>query len=107
MTAINVFRRRINERRARLHVANHIRSAGGVGAKALRRAVRTLIEVCGQMNDGVVFLPPFDRLFVANVESGTSRKIVGGEILPDKRAEIATATGNQNLHLVSARSEEH
>jgi hypothetical protein len=55
-----------------------------------------------QMNDGIVFLHTFDCLLVANVEPGTPRKIVACEILPDKRAEITTPTGNENLHPVSA-----
>src|SRR5215216_2761794 len=60
------------------------------------------VEVSSEMNDGVVFLHTFDRLLVANVKSGTPGKILGCEILPDKRAEITTATGNQNLHIVFA-----
>src|SRR6476619_2302861 len=61
-----------------------------------------LVEMRGQVNDRVVFFNTLDRLFVADVESGPPGKIVGCEILPDKRTEITAATRNQNLHLVSA-----
>src|ERR1051326_6123481 len=104
MAAINVFGGRVNKNRARFHIAQDIRGAGRIRAKALARSIGAFIEVCGEMNDDVVVCDSLDRLLVAHVETGTTRKVFSAEKISYESAEISAAAGNQSPYASIALS---
>src|ERR1051325_349738 len=104
VTAVNVFRRRVNKDWARFHIAQHVRSAGPIRAKALARAVRTFVEVRGEMDHDVVARNSLDCLLVTNVETRAARKVVGVEEVSDESAEVSAAARDESLHASTALS---
>src|SRR5215213_11598391 len=69
VAAVDVFSRRIHKRRPRLHVANHVCGAVCICAKALDRALRTFVEMRGEVDYRIVVCDFLDCLLVENVET--------------------------------------